>query len=202
MTQKSLCNLIQVSLSRLMDYGRPSSFLHSISVGSAKSSMNFHDFMDAVSSFWNIPSPVLYQANFSLWKKAWASSSAWSYPAPFSSLPTFPHPALAVHCMSVVSLHTHTHTHTPNLSPLSSSCPWGTVTAFYLCICRAWHIKNVQWLIKEMKWKSEIAVVNEKKNAPIIWLLNECGKLLQKTLHSVKVENYSKDRPEAMMILF
>lgn len=118
MTQKAPCHLTPASLSRLLDHKRHSSFPHSTSVGSTESSMNVHGFVDAVYSFWNIPSPVLYQANFSLWRKIWASFSAWSYLASFSSLPisALPLPLplwqyTAWHLFLCAWAHTHTNTH-------------------------------------------------------------------------------------------
>lgn len=87
MTQKRPYNLILAYLSRPTDHRILSSFPNCPSAGYPQRSMNFHDFMDAVSSFWNPPSPVLYQANLPRWSKAWASSPTLSFPAPLSYLP-------------------------------------------------------------------------------------------------------------------
>lgn len=117
--------------------------------------MDDHDFMDAASSFWNTPFPVLYQANLSLKQSVGIVSCM-----RLSCSPSL------VHCVAVVSLHT-----SPALTPRpASSCPCGTVTVFYLCVSRAWCIKKVQWLIEGMrKWKSEMKGINGKKKIHLLF---------------------------------
>lgn len=196
MTQKDPCNLTLACLSRLTDPRVLSSCSNSPSARSTQSSMNFHDFTGAVSSFWNLPSPVLYQMNLSLWSKAWESSPAQSLPAP---LP-LSHILLPWQYTAwQVFLCTQPPPPTPGLS---SSCSRIAVTVFYLCIARAWHIKKVQRLIDGMrKWKSEIKGINEKINAPVVWQLGKWRNFSKElSFHLVKVDNYSEERPEAMII--